>query len=585
MDERASDTAVGATDDLPLEERIEGLELLYRIGIALSAERNHNRLIERILREAKTLCHADAGTIYLMTADNSHLEFAIMLNDTMGTALGGTTGRPVEQPPIPIYDPDTGEPNRKNVATYAAAEKASVNVEDAYTAAEFDFSGTKRYDEANGYRSKSFLTIPLLNNADDVIGVLQLINAMDTETREVVPFPREHQRIVEALAAQAAIALDNQLLLEAQRHLLESFIQLIAGAIDAKSPYTGGHCERVPILTEMLTQAACDDHDAFASFDLTHEEWYELRIAAWLHDCGKVTTPVHVMDKATKLHTLSDRIEVVQARFDVLKSETIIRHLEAGGSRDDEELKQRLSQLDEDLRFLEKSNTGGEFLDGKDVKRIYEIGARTLGFGADERPLLTADELENLAVQRGTLTDKERLIINGHMVQTIKMLEALPFPRDLKRVPEYAGGHHERMDGGGYPKGIFAGDMSIPARIMAIADVFEALTAGDRPYKEGKTLSQTMEIMGEMKRNNHLDPDLLDLFVRSGVYREYAERFLPKALINEVDEASILAIEPGPLDLPPDSERQKRWEGFLDQYEILVDDVMGIVQKVKEQKD
>ena len=585
MDERVSESGGSATGDLALEERVEGLELLYRIGIALTAERNHNRLIERILMEAKTLCHADAGTIYLVTEDNTHLEFAIMLNDTMGTALGGTIGRPVVQPPIPIYDPETGEPNRKNVATYAAAEKASVNIEDAYTAADFDFSGTKRYDEANGYRSKSFLTIPLLNNADDVIGVLQLINALDTETGEVVAFEQEHQRIVEALTAQAAIALDNQLLLEAQRTLLESFIQLIAGAIDAKSPYTGGHCERVPVLTEMLTEAACKDEGAFASFDLTHEEWYELRIAAWLHDCGKVTTPVHVMDKATKLHTLCDRIDVVQARFEVLKSETMVRHLEAGGTRGDRDLKQALEQIDDDLRFLEMSNTGGESLDKKDVVRIREIGARTLGFGNEKRPLLTDEEVENLTVQRGTLTAKERLIINGHMVQTIKMLEALPFPRDLKRVPEYAGGHHEKMDGGGYPKGLYAGDMSIPARIMCIADVFEALTAGDRPYKDGKTLSQTMEIMGDMKRNNHLDPDLLDLFVRSGVYREYAEQFLPEELVNDVDEASILATRPKPLKLPSDAARQRRWEGFLPEYEILVDDVMGLVQKVTRRKD
>ncbi|MEE9254208.1 MAG: HD domain-containing phosphohydrolase [Pseudomonadales bacterium] len=580
-----SETTPNATDDVAAQKRIEGLELLYRIGIALSAERNHNRLIERILMEAKTLCHADAGTIYLMTEDNSRLEFAIMLNDSMGTALGGSTGRPVEQPPIPIYDPDTGEPNRKNVATYAAAEKTSVNIEDAYAAADFDFSGTKRYDEANGYRSKSFLTIPLLNNADDVIGVLQLINALDTRTGEVVAFDRDQQGIVEAVAAQAAIALDNQLLLDAQRKLLESFIQLIAGAIDAKSPYTGGHCERVPILAEMLTEAACGDEGAFKEFDLTHEQWYELRIAAWLHDCGKVTTPVHVMDKATKLHTLCDRIEVVRSRFEVLKGDAMVRHLEAGGGREDPELRKALEQIDDDLLFLERSNTGSEFLDQADVERIHEIGARTLGFGNDRRPLLTDEEVENLSVQRGTLTEKERLIVNGHMVQTIKMLEALPFPRDLKQVPEYAGGHHEKMDGGGYPKGLYAGDMSIPARIMAIVDVFEALTAGDRPYKDGKTLSQTMQIMGTMKQNNHLDPDLLDLFVSSGVYRRYAERFLPKEVIDDVDEAAILAIEPALLELPPQHERERRWQGFLPEYELLVDDVMGLVQKVARRKD
>ncbi|MDZ7825074.1 MAG: HD domain-containing phosphohydrolase [Gammaproteobacteria bacterium] len=335
-------------------------------------------------------------------------------------------------------------------------------------------------------------------------------------------------RIVEALASEAAVALDNQQLIAAQRRLLESFIQMIASAIDAKSPYTGGHCKRVPVLTEMLAAAACRTREGpFADFDLDEEQWYELHIAAWLHDCGKVTTPVHVMDKSTKLESIRDGMEAVRARFEALKRETELEHLKAGGRPDDEAVSGALAELDRDLAFLETSNIGGEFISEEDRERIRAIGARTWQCGNERRPLLTADEVNNLCVARGTLTEEERLIINGHMVQTVKMLESLPFPRDLKRVPEYAGGHHETMDGTGYPKGLFAGDMSVPARVMAIADVFEALTANDRPYKQGKTLSESMEIMGRMKRGNHLDPQLFDLFVRSGVYRQYAERFLP----------------------------------------------------------
>jgi HD-GYP domain-containing protein (c-di-GMP phosphodiesterase class II) len=553
------------------QSRLEELELLLRIGTALSAERSKDRLIEMILLEAKELCNADGGTLYLRADDT--LRFAILRTDSLGTALGGSAGTPVDLPPLPLYDPLTGEPNRSNVATYAALLKQSVNIPDAYaTSTEFDFSGTKTFDERNDYRSQSFLTVPLINNEGLVIGVLQLLNAEDPDTGERVPFRADHQRVVESLASQAGIALDNQLLLEGQRELLESFIQMIAAAIDAKSPYTGGHCERVPILTEMLVRAACDDSEgAFRDFSLSDEEWYELRIAAWLHDCGKVTTPVHVMDKATKLETIYDRIGLIRARFAVLERDARIAMLEAlaaGAPQSDAQatFDATVRTLREELSFLESANVGSEFLPDAARVRIAEIGARRYVENGQERTLLDADEVYNLQIQRGTLTSEERLVINGHMVQTVKMLERLPFPRNLRRVPEYAGGHHEKMDGGGYPKGVFAGDMSVPARIMAIADVFEALTAQDRPYKKGKTLAESMRIMAFMKRDNHLDPALFDLFVRSGVYREYGRKYLPPELIDEVDEAALLAVEPKPFALPPEGERQRRFLEFLPEY-------------------
>ncbi|MCA9615695.1 MAG: hypothetical protein KC586_23225, partial [Myxococcales bacterium] len=283
-------------------------------------------------------------------------------------------------------------------------------------------------------------------------------------------------------------------------------------------------------------------------------------------------------DKATKLETIWDRIDMVRARFEVLRRDARIRALEAqlAGNADAEAtLGAELAKLDEDLAFLVEANTGGEFLRDEAKARIREIGAQTYVEGGLPRPLLSADELDNLLIARGTLTEEERLVINGHMVQTIQMLEALPFPRNLRRVPEYAGGHHEKMDGGGYPKGIYAGDMSIPARMMAIADVFEALTAQDRPYKKGKTLSETMRIMGFMKRDNHLDPQLLDLFVTSGIYKVYADRYLPPHLIDAVDEAAILAVEPKPFDAPPEEIRAARRARFLSEYEPLRKSVMG----------
>lgn len=555
-----------------LDEQVQRLALVLRMGAALGAERNRERLIELILEEARKLCNADGGTLYLRTEDDQ-LRFAILRSESLGMSLGGTTGKPIDLPPIPLYDPETGAPNTSNVASYAAVHRRTINIPDAYHASGFDFAGTVAFDRRNGYRSKSFLTIPMVNTEDYVIGVLQLINARDPTTGAIVSFAEDDARIVTALAAQAAVALDNQQLLAQQRELLESFIQAIAAAIDAKSPHTGAHCERVPVLTQMLAEAVVAETEGpLRDFTMSEDEMYELRIAAWMHDCGKVTTPVHVIDKATKLETICDRIHMVRTRFEVLKRDAEIAHLRrllAGESPAESEarFKAETAQLAADFAFLQKANVGREFLPPEEQRRIEALAERTYVEGGERRPLLSADEVTNLTVSRGTLNAEERVTINRHMVETIKMLEALPFPRHLKRVPEYAGGHHEKMDGTGYPRGIYAGDMSVPARIMAIADVFEALTAQDRPYKRGLSLSEAMNIMGQMKRDNHLDPDLFDVFVRSGVYRRFGERFLPPHLLDDVDEEKLLAIKPKEFALPPKAERMKRKRGFIPPYD------------------
>ncbi len=586
----------------PKDKGADAYLRLIEIGIALSAERDHNRLMERILLEAKDLCNADGGTLYLV-ADDSGLEFEIMRTDSLQIALGGTTGKPITFPPVRLFDPKTGEPNHKNVATHVALSGNTINIPDAYKAKDFDFSGTKKFDEGTGYRSRSFLTVPLKNHDGDVIGVLQLLNAQDGETGEVVPFSKDIQPLVEALTSQAAMALDNQHLIEAQKKLLDSIIELIASAIDAKSPYTGGHCQRVPELTKMLVGAACESRDPlFRDFDLTEEEWYELHIAAWLHDCGKVTTPEYVVDKATKLETIYDRIHEIRTRFEVAKRDAEIDYLKAmlDGKEDAKKLEgrrdERLAQLDDDFAFVAECNIGGEFMAPERIERIKEIAGQTwtrtlddrLGVSQAERKrrgaapdnpppveeTLLADraehiihrepgeglgddnpfdfrldmpehkynfgEIHNLCILRGTLTAEERFKINDHIVQTIVMLEQLPFPKHLSRVPEYAGGHHETMIGTGYPRKLSKDDMSIPARIMAIADIFEALTAADRPYKPSKTLSESIRIMSFMKKDQHIDEDLFRLFLESGVYKDYAERFLMPEQIDEVDVSQYL---------------------------------------------
>ena len=461
--------------------------------------------------------------------------------------MGGTTGQSIPFPPLSLYKDDGDEPNYANVATSVALRKEAVNIPDAYETKDYDFSGTKAFDKNTGYRSTSFLTVPLVNREREVIGVLQLINARD-DKNVVVPISGDIQPIIEALSSQAAVALENQLLLAAQRELLESFIKLIASAIDDKSPYTGGHCQRVPEITKMLATAVCEQKKGpFADFDLNEDQWYELHIAAWLHDCGKVTTPVHVVDKSTKLETIADRIDMVRDRFELLKRDAEITYLKkvAKPNADKKKLKAKfnaeIESLDDDCAFISESNIGAEYMDPEKQQRVEQIAARTYTDAAGKKTrFLTEEEVYNLCIERGTLTTEERQIINHHIEMTIDMLEALPFPKKLRRVPEYAGGHHEKMDGTGYPRGLTGDQMSIPARIMAIADIFEALTASDRPYKKAKTVSESLRIMGFMNKDNHIDPQLFELFLTSGVWKKYAEKYLEPYQLDEIVVAAYL---------------------------------------------
>ncbi len=545
-----------------IEDLFRRFERLNEIGAALSHERDIDKLLESILVAAKTITHADGGTLYRMTEDERSLRFEIMHNDSLKIALGGTSGNPIPFPPLPLRT-ESGEENNSMVAAYAAIHQKTVNIDDAYEAEGFDFSGTRKFDARTGYRSQSFLTVPMKNHENAVIGVLQLINSIDPDNGKVVPFSAADQRLAESLASQAAIALTNRQLIDQLEKLFESFIQLINVAIDEKSPYTGGHCERVPVLTMMLAEAVNETQEGpLAGFGMTDKDRYELKIAGLLHDCGKVTTPVHVVDKATKLQTLFDRIHLVDTRFEVLKRDAEIAVLKARlalrEARDtqadaalDENLSAQLQRLDADREFLRQANIGGELMTPEAQARVSRIGTGYRWIDVDGKPVnfLSDDELENLNIRAGTLTQKERETINYHIVATIKMLEQLPWPKHLKNVPEYAGGHHERMDGKGYPKGLTREQMSVQARVMGIADIFEALTARDRPYKRGKTLSESLEILGNFKLNGHIDPDLFDVFVRQKVYLKYAEQFLDPEQIDGVDESRISGYELGPSDI------------------------------------
>lgn len=538
---------------------IQRLERLNAIGVALSSERHHQRLLEMILLGAQEITNADGGTLYIMH-ESRQLKFEMLRNNTLNLALGGTAAQEVPFQPLPLYL-DDGSPNLKTVASYAALTKSTVNITDAYQVENFDFSGTRAFDEKTGYHSQSFLTVPMTNHESEVIGVLQLINAMDDDGR-VVAFSADNQRLVESLASQAAVAMTNQSLIKDFKNLFEAFIELIADAIDQKSPYTGGHCRRVPELTMMLAQAAIEDKTGpFKDFALDENELFELKVASWLHDCGKITTPESVMDKPTKLSAIFDRIELIDQRFEILKlqaenamlkSQLALQkqspapsNLESALQEMQAELHAFNQQCDLDRDFLRTSNIGVESMTEADQARVHEIGNRTI-LAADGQPVsfLTENELYNLSIARGTLTAEERWVINNHINVTITMLESLPYPRSLSRVPEYACGHHERMDGKGYPRGLKREEMSVPARIMGIADIFEALTSKDRPYKKAKTLTESLEILGRMKVNHHIDPDLFDVFIREKIYLKYAEKFLEPEQIDDVDHARIPGYTP-----------------------------------------
>ena len=537
-----------------LQKLLQRLQELNEVGVALSRERDIEQLLERILDAAQMLTHADAGTLYRVTDDGQALRFALVRTHSLGLHQGGSSEREVDFPDLPLRLPD-GRPNDSLVAVHAAMHDRTVSIVDAYDSVDFDFAGARAFDQSTGYRSRSFLTVPLRNHDHELVGVLQLINATDPVTGAVQAFSREDCRLVESLASQAAIALNNRLLITQHERLFESFVNLINVAIDEKSPYTGGHCERVPALTMMLAEAShATTEGPLAAFAMTERDRYELKMAGLLHDCGKITTPVHVVDKATKLQTIHDRIELVDTRFEVLKRDAEIAMLRQQLAQRpqvdavaDAQLKAQLQgrqrKLNEERDFLRRCNLGSEAMHPDDQARVRAMATAYQWCDPQGRlaDCLSDDEVENLSIRSGTLTRAERGIINHHIVATNKMLESLPWPSHLRNVPEYAGGHHERMDGKGYPRGLRRDQLSWQARMLGLADVFEALTAADRPYKQPMVLSQALAVMRRMTEGGHIDPDLFDVFMRERVYLRYARQFLAPEQIDLQDLPDLQA--------------------------------------------
>jgi HD-GYP domain-containing protein (c-di-GMP phosphodiesterase class II) len=407
-----------------------------------------------------------------------------------------------------------------------------VNINDVYDARGFNFEGTKEFDQETGYCSKSMLVVPMRNHENDIIGVLQLLNALDPVTGAVINFSGESQEMILSLASQAAIALTKNRLIHDLENLLESFIKTIATAIDEKSPYTGGHIRRVAQLTMAIASGVNEANEGrFADIQFSADQLKELRMAAWLHDLGKITTPEHIVDKTTKLEKVYDRISDIKTRIELIKRDYLLTKpgavkSKSARSAQNKYIQKQIKVLDEDYRFLEIINKRKEFIKDEAVARIKEIAERKWKINGKTKSLLTKDEIYNLSIRHGTLNEEERNIVSNHAAVTQKMLSQLPFPKKMRRIAQYAAAHHEKIDGTGYPIGLKGDKLSLQSRIIAIADIFEALTAKDRPYKKGKSLTETLKIMESMAKDNHIDADLFELFVKEKIYRDCAIREL-----------------------------------------------------------
>lgn len=506
------------------------------IGSSLSTENSIEKLLQMIINKSRTFTNADAGTLYMLSEDERSLEFKIVENDTLNIKLG-SNGEKIDWPNVELFL-ENKEENKQMVAALSAIESKVVNIEDVYDADGFNFEGTKKFDNSTGYRSKSMLVIPMINNNLDVIGVLQLINAQDKYGKSI-KFSKDDEQNIVALTSLAAVAITNVKMINDLKELLESFIKSIAYAVDQKSPYTGGHVQKVVKIALMITEALNEEKSGkYESVYYNEEEVNEIRISALMHDVGKITTPQHVMDKATKLETLYDRINVIRSRFEILKRDLTIdmmsKKVELINSGSDtksierlkKELEEKIYEIDDEVHFLVMANVGGEFMRDEDLENIKKIGSRKIRVNNIEQNILTEDEVKNLSIRKGTLTAKELDVMRDHVKVSNEMLEALPFPKNLRRVPEIAGGHHEKLNGKGYPKGLSADELTLESRILALSDIFEALSASDRPYKDGKKLSEVMKIIGFMVKDEELDSDLVQFFYDRNLHIEYAKNFL-----------------------------------------------------------
>jgi HD-GYP domain-containing protein (c-di-GMP phosphodiesterase class II) len=510
-------------------ERLGGqIKKMSDIGRALSGVYDLNTLLEMIVDQARSFTNADAGTLYIV--EDNTLRFQIVQNDSLKIRMGGKTGETIPFPPVELKE--------SNVSAFVALKGQSVNIPDVYDTDLFDFTGPKKFDQSTGYRSKSMLVVPMKNHDSDVIGVLQLLNATNPINNEVIAFSQDYENLSESLASQAAVSITNAKLISNMTELFEAFVKVMATAIDEKSPVTGGHIRRVADLT--LTMAdVIHNHDEgiFKDKTFSPDQMYELRIAAYMHDIGKVTSPVEIVEKAKKLQTIFDRIHYIRLRMDYMiqkvKLEGQQKKIELLEKKaDPAEIKiiesdseKQILELEEIRAFINKCNEPGEFLEDETLERLKEISQRTyLDNDGQEQPFITDDELVNLSIRRGSITEAERKKMQDHAAVTLRMLKQIPFTKKLKNIPSFAGAHHEFINGKGYPLGLKGDEIPFEGKLMAVTDIAEALTASDRPYKKAMPLETVYRILRSMAGNGELDNDMVELFINQEIYKIYQER-------------------------------------------------------------
>ena len=510
-------------------ERLGGqIKKMSDIGRALSGVQDLNTLLEMIVDQARNFTNADAGTLYIV--ENNTLRFQIVQNDSLKIRMGGKSGESIPFPPVELKE--------SNVSAFVALKGVSVNIPDVYDTDLFDFTGPKKFDQSTGYRSKSMLVVPMRNHENDIIGVLQLLNATNPISNEVIAFSQDYENLSESLASQAAVSITNAKLIANMTELFEAFVKVMATAIDEKSPVTGGHIRRVAELTLTMAEVIHDlDEGHFKDKTFSPDQMYELRIAAYMHDIGKVTSPVEIVEKAKKLQTIFDRIQYVRLRMAYISQkielegqEAKIKILQNGSSPEklnsiEKETLEKLIEIEEILRFINKCNEPGEFLDDEILVRLKEVSEKTyIDDAGEQQPFLTADELVNLSIRRGSITEKERQKMQGQAAVTLKMLKQIPFTKKLKNIPDFAGAHHEFLNGKGYPLGLKGDEISFEGRLMAVTDIAEALTASDRPYKKAMPLETVYRILRSMVEGEELDPNLVELFIEKEVYKIYLKK-------------------------------------------------------------
>ena len=510
-------------------ERLGGqIKKMSDIGRALSGVHDLNALLEMIVDQARSFTNADAGTLYIL--EDETLRFQIVQNDSLKIFMGGKTGETIPFPPVELKE--------SNVSAFVALKGKSVNIPDVYDTDLFDFTGPKKFDQSTGYRSKSMLVVPMKNHDNDVIGVLQLLNATNPVNNEVIAFSQDYENLSESLASQAAVSITNAKLISNMTELFEAFVKVMATAIDEKSPVTGGHIRRVADLTLTMAEVIHNhDEGAFKDRKFSPDQMYELRIAAYMHDIGKVTSPVEIVEKAKKLQTIFDRIHYIRLRMDYIiqkvklegqqkKIELLERKADLAEIKKVELKSEKQIQEMEDIRsFINKCNEPGEFLEDETLDKLKEISLRTyLDNEGQQQPFITEDELLNLSIRRGSITDAERKKMQDHAAVTLKMLKQIPFTKKLKNIPSFAGAHHEFINGKGYPLGLKGDEIPFEGKLMAVTDIAEALTASDRPYKKAMPLETVYRILRSMAGNGELDNDMVELFINEEIYKTYQEK-------------------------------------------------------------